>query len=144
MEGEEREWYARTPDDDEFERRKLILYRDGLGVNISSWQSKNYFGLKVTPLPGEQMVTDLPPYVGSPWHITLGTTGEHSQEYNTRIRTLMQRYGRPRQARLRFSKITWNGIAYLEHDDPVATDPYVQAVHRRDPYQRRIPLHVTM
>ena len=139
-----RPWETRAPDDRAFHRRIQHLYEHGLEAEVKNWRSGKWFGLEVTPNPGHRMATDLPPFVGSPWHLTVGTVGDHSRGYHVLIRDLMRRYARPCDMQLRFSRIKWNGIAELAHDDPVMQDPLVQQVKALDPAYRYIPLHVTM
>ena len=141
--GDAREWYDRVPPDDEFKRRQDYLRRNGLLANVVIWNSYPYFGLEVIPL--EQMPTNQPPWVGSPWHITLGIQGEHSKVYNPLIRDFQQRFARPKKVRLQFNYLKDNGYAQLDPKrDPIASDKQIKQLKALDPFQRGVDLHISM
>ena len=139
----ERIWYARVPVDKEYWSRVDFLRRNGLLANVLSWQSEEFYGLEVRPL--ERMATDKPPWIGSPWHITIGTLGPHTQPYHSKIRDLMRRFARPQRVRLQFAHFNDRGHAQLEPKrDPIASDPQVKELKALDPTYRNIDLHISM
>ena len=139
----ERIWYVRAPVDSTYWRRVDVLRNNGLLADVVSWSSTGYFGLEVRPL--ETFPTDRPPWIGSPWHITVGTLGEHSQAYNTQIRDFLRRFARPQRVRLQFQHFNANGYAELDPQRcPIASDPQVVELKHRDPTQRDIALHISM
>ena len=69
--GRNEDWHSRAPSDEDYWRRAENMRWYGLNARVSYCAtSSDWFGLKVDPIPPDQLATDRPDY-GGVWHITL-------------------------------------------------------------------------
>ena len=141
--GDEREWYDRAPNDDELNRRLEKIRRNGLLADVVFWVGYPWYGLEL--IPQEQMPLEKPPFVGTPWHISLGTYNDDSRNYHTVIQEVQQKFAKPKMVRLIFNYLRDNGYAQLDPEaDPIASNPLIQRLKALDSYYREIDLHISM
>ncbi len=145
--GSEIRWKKRATDDDNFAQYRKDLPQNGLLVRVSLFLSGHndnpnnvLIGLKV--VPQEPIMTFLPPWKGTSWHISVGFSNDDGSLSPEAI-AFINKYNTTRDLRLKIHRVSDNAITYLAYDDPIMSDPIVQALHNSDVWYRDRPLHVT-
>ena len=144
---EDTDWSEkRVPKEDEFNKRIDNVYANGLlckvrlyvtGSNV--YPHNPLIGLEVIPL--ETPVTNKPATHTGKWHISVAFHEHYNKDLE---RAFIEKYNTPQQLRLIFWNISrWNAVSELDvNNDPIASDPVVQALHQASHYRDR-PLHIT-
>ena len=137
--GQNEDWHARAPSDEEYWQRAENMRWYGLNARVSYWLSNNdWFGFKGDPTAPDQFATNRPDY-GGVWHITLGRISWLNPNQHKQLQRLQAKFATPQRMLLHSGRSNAKGPAPLFHTDPLASDPLVQSLNvmGRD-------LHVTM
>ena len=144
--GAEVPWKKRAMDDDAFAQHQRDLQKNGLLVRISLFISakndnQNYvlIGLKI--IPQEPIMTLLPPWKGTPWHLSVGFSN-HDGSLSDEAVAFINKYHTTRDLRLKIEEVADHAVAELATDDPIVSDPIVRAFHESSWYHGR-PYHIT-
>ena len=112
---------------------KIQLWTSG----SNAYPAHPLIGLQVIPL--EQAVTNAPASHSKVWHISLAYRSPPTAHLE---RAFARAYKEPRIQRIWFNRIEDHAVSYIHHNDPIALDPVVQALHQAGHF-RDVPLHVT-
>ncbi len=139
-------WQKRAMDNDVFAQHQLDLKKNGLLARISLFiNAKNdnpnnvLIGLKI--VPQEPIMTLLPPWTGTPWHISIGFSNDDGS-LSPEALAFINKYNTTRDLRLKIHYVGDNAVTELAYDDPIASDPIVRAFHDSSWYHDR-PYHIT-
>ena len=144
---EDKDWYGRAPDDNEYQKRKQHLLEHGLLCRVktsiggsSTYPMEPLLSLQVIPLETPLM---LKPAKHNPaWHISIGFHNRNNRHFET---AFFEKYGFWKDVRLQFWSINDQAYAQLDTNKcPIATDPVIRALHQApgNHYKDR-PLHVS-
>ncbi len=139
-------WEDRAVHEDLFANYQYNLPWTRIDAELSLFISGNnaypdnaLIGLKVEPK--EAIMTFRAPYLGTPWHISVGFSNDDGSLSNEAI-AFITKYQKPRRQRLQVKKPRWNAVTDLKASDALVVDPVVRAFHQSS-YYREIDLHIT-
>ena len=143
---EEVPWEERAVNNESFEQYQDKIRTNGLNAKISlfisgsnSYENSALIGLKIEPL--ESIMTTKPPYIGTPWHISVGFTNDDGSLSEQAV-AFIEKYLVPKTIRLQIREVSWNAVTYLADDDSLVQDPIIQAFHKSSYYKDK-PLHIS-
>ena len=145
-EGSAVSWEERATHEDVFAQHQWDLPTTGLRAKLSLWISGNndypdnaLIGFKVEPQ--QPIMTFRAPYVGTPWHISVGFSNDDGS-LSAEALAFISKYSIPREVTLRIKEVRWNAVTDLADNDPIVSDPIVHAFHQSS-YYRRKAIHIT-
>ncbi len=134
-------WKKRAKPNDAFHKERHDLETNGLLVRTSLYitaqnNHPNYalIGLKI--VPQEPIMTILPPWKGTPWHLSVGFSN-HDGSLSDEAVAFINKYHKPRDLRLKMKEVHSHAVANLADDDPLVSDPIVRAFHQSSWYRGR-------
>ena len=139
-------WDDRAVHEDLFANYQYTLPWTGIDAELSLYISGNnaypnnaLIGLKVEPK--ESIMTYRVPYLGTPWHISVGFSNDDGSLSDEAI-AFITKYQKPRRQRLEIEKPRWNAVTDLKANDDLVLDPVVRAFHQSSYYKHK-DLHIT-
>ena len=139
--GAEVPWKKRAMPNDAFHQQRHDLEKNGLLVRTSLFISAqndnpNYalIGLKI--VPQEPIMTILPPWKGTPWHLSVGFSN-HDGSLSDEAVAFINKYHKTLDLRLKMKEVADHAVANLAKDDPIVSDPIVRAFHESSWYHGR-------
>ncbi len=139
-------WDDRAVHEDLFANYQYTLPWTGIDAELSLYISGNnaypnnaLIGLKVEPK--EAIMTYRAPYLGTPWHISVGFSNDDGSLSDEAI-AFITKYQKPRRQRLEIEKPRWNAVTDLKANDDLVLDPVVRAFHQSSYYKHK-DLHIT-
>jgi hypothetical protein len=144
--GEEVPWGSRAVHTAQYEEHQRELPQKGLRVKISLFISGNnafpgYALIGLTIVPLEAIMTFRAPYLGTPWHISVGFSNEDGS-LSREASAFIEKFLTPQEVHLKIKNVAWNAVAYLADDDSITSDPVVKSFHQSSHYSQK-PLHIT-
>ncbi len=139
-------WEDRAVHDNLYANYQYTLPWTGIDAELSlfisgsnEYPNNTLIGLKV--VPKQAIHTYRAPYLGTPWHISVGFSNDDGSLSNEAL-AFITKYHKPRRQTLTVQEPRWSAVTDLRADDVLVLDPIVRAFHQSSYYKHK-ELHIT-